>query len=295
MRSIKSTDRREAVVVFFDVQLDDMGLTPYEYRVYGRIARRAAGGHHACTESLDSMAKGCQISRRTLMRSIRGLIQRRMIERESKLGETSTYYLTDKSQWIPGARETPLPGEPVTPPWCITDTPLVHERHTPVVHQRHTKNTREEYKEGHKEGEAEPAALTRLPAPEPAGESNAVSVLLEIFPQSPIYSQEVIDAAGITDLDLWRKIVTDWRDNRYSTRNVTGMRDRYREQLAKQEEQANGQNRNRQNNGRQSQQEIAREYNERILAGLKRRADSATGAGDSANANGEQSALVVRR
>ena len=163
-----------------------------------------------------------------------------------------------------------------------------------VLSQGKPKKNENKYIETKKiEGEA--AALTRLPAPEPAGESNAVSVLLEIFPQSPIYSQEVIDAAGITDLDLWRKIVTDWRDNRYSTRNITGMRDRYREQLAKKQEEANGQNRNRQNNGRQSQQEIAREYNERILAGLNRRADSATGAGDSANANGEQSALVVRR
>ena len=293
-RSIKSTDRREAVVVFFDIQLDDMGLTPYEYRVYGRIARRAAGGHHACTESLDSMARGCRMSRPTLLRAIKGLIRRRMIERESKLGETSTYLLTDKSEWVPGEAEIHLPGKReirgVVNERSTPGKPQIH----PLVNERSTKNTRKNTTEEYNQGEREAAALTRLPAPEPAGESNAVSVLLEIFPQSPIHSQEVIDAAGITDLDLWRKIVTDWRDNRYSTRNVTGMRDRYREQLAKQEE-ANGQNRHRQNNGRQSQQEIARGYNERILAGLKRQADSATGAANPTDANGEQSALAIRR
>lgn len=291
-RSIKSGDRREAVVVFFDVELDDMELTPYEYRVYGRIARRAAGGHHACTESLDSMAAGCQIARSTLMRAIRGLIQRRMIVRESKLGETSTYYLTDKSRWIRGASETQVPGASETHPWCATDTPLVHERPTHLVHQRPTKNTSKVDKEVHKEEEKKPAAHTRLPAldqPELIHvEPNAVSVLLEVFPQTPIYSQEVIDAADIRDLTLWRQVLSDWRDNRYSTRNVTGMRDRYRAQLAKQEEQANGQNRTRQNNGRQTQQDAARAYNERMRRALERRAAVAAGTADPTIENHKQ-------
>jgi hypothetical protein len=75
-----------------------------------------------------------------------------------------------------------------------------------------------------------------------SAQPDAVSILLEIFPDMPIFSQEVIDAANITNLDLWRTICQDWRDNRYSTRNVTGMRDRYRQQLTKLEESHNGQN-----------------------------------------------------
>jgi len=142
--------------------------------------------------------------------------------------------------------------------------------------------------------EREAAALTRLPAPEPDA-SQAVDILLEIFPLTPLFSRDLIAHAGINDLELWRKVVTDWRDNGYSRRNITGMRDRYREQLAKKQEEANGQNRNRQSNGRQSQQEIARGYNERILAGLERRSNLATGAGDSTDAHGEQSAALVRR
>lgn len=150
-----------------------------------------------------------------------------------------------------------------------------------------------------KKNEREEAAHSRLPAldqPELIHvEPNAVSVLLEIFPQTPIYSQDVIDAADIRDLTLWRQVLSDWRDNRYSTRNVTGMRDRYKSQLAKQEEQANGQNRTRQNNGRPTQLDAARAYNARMQAALERRAARSAGAGDSENQNGEQPAALVRR
>lgn len=155
MRSIKSTDRREPVVVYFDIELDDMGLTPYEYRAYGRIARRASGGQRACTESLDSMAAGCQMSRRTLINAIKGLIQRGMIERESKIGDTSTYYLTDKAGWVGGAPRA---------------QGVVQEMPTPgagdaqgVVHHVPTKNTREVNKKedkGRKPTAATPPAKT---------------------------------------------------------------------------------------------------------------------------------------
>lgn len=147
MRAIKVTDQRQAPFVYFDVELDDMNLTPYEYRAYGRIARRASGGQRACTESLDSMAAGCQMARRTLINAIKGLIQRGMIQRESKLGETSIYYLTDKSCWVGGALDA---------------RGVVQEMPTPgagdargVVHHVPTKNTREENKK--REGQASAA------------------------------------------------------------------------------------------------------------------------------------------
>ena len=99
MRSIKTTDERECPIVYFDIELDDMGLTVYEYRVYGRMARRASGGQGVCTETLVSMAAGCQMSRRTLVIAINGLIKRKMISRKSKLGSTSTYHLINKTNW----------------------------------------------------------------------------------------------------------------------------------------------------------------------------------------------------
>jgi DNA-binding MarR family transcriptional regulator len=164
MRSIQSADQRQAPFVYFDIELDDMGLTPFEYRAYGRIARRASGGQRACTESLDAMAAGCQMSRRTLINAIKGLIQRGMVKRESKLGDTSTYYLTDKSAWVGSApraqgvvQEMPTPGAP---------------RAQGVVHHVPTKNTREENKK--REGET-PAA------PPPIKASTTVNDLGDIL------------------------------------------------------------------------------------------------------------------
>ena len=107
-RMIKAGDERTPVVVFYDVQVDDAGLSPLEFRAYMRIVRRAAGGVSACTESLEHMAKGCKMSRRSMVEAIKGLVQKRMIRRESKSGHVSTYVLTDKSTWVlEGATSAP--------------------------------------------------------------------------------------------------------------------------------------------------------------------------------------------
>lgn len=100
-RSISSSDDRESPIVYYDIELDDAGLNPYEFRIYGRIARRAGGGDHSCTESLTNMADGCQMSRSSLIRAIKGLLHRKMISRIRKDGDTSEYRLLDKKHWIP--------------------------------------------------------------------------------------------------------------------------------------------------------------------------------------------------
>ena len=153
MRSIKSTDRREPVVVYFDIELDDMSLTPYEYRAYGRIARRASGGQRACTESLEAMAQGCQMSRPTLVRAIRGLISRRMIERESKLGDTSTYYLTDKACWVGGSPDA----QGVDQTFTRGGKPEIQGGGKPEIHKEDNTSRQEEDK-GRKPSAATPPA-----------------------------------------------------------------------------------------------------------------------------------------
>ena len=54
-----------------------------------------------------------------------------------------------------------------------------------------------------------------------------VAIALEAFPAMPIYHQETIEGAGITQSHLWRKAVEDWKANRYSARNITGLVDSY--------------------------------------------------------------------
>ena len=72
-----------------------------------------------------------------------------------------------------------------------------------------------------------------------------VAIALEVFPAMPIYHQETIDNAGITQSHLWRKAVEDWKTNRYSTRNITGLVDSYyrlEKQESRDKEYQNGQN-----------------------------------------------------
>jgi hypothetical protein len=248
-RSIKATDQRESPIVYFDIELDDIGLTVYEYRAYGRIARRASGGKRSCTESLDSMAAGCQMSRRSLINAIKGLIDRRMIARESKLGDTSTYYLTDKSNWIPGASDA-----------CPTSAPyargVVQEMPTRgagdargVVHHVPTKNTSKNTSKNTREESAREALVisqeTTPARPHTPQGIDSVAIALEAFPAMPIYHQETIDNAGITQSHLWRKALADWKANRYSARNITGLVDSYyrlEKQEAREKEYQNGQN-----------------------------------------------------
>ena len=63
--------------------------------------------------------------------------------------------------------------------------------------------------------------------PPPTGGADAVSVVLEYFPLMGIWQQELIQNASIGHLTIWRKCVEDWRDNRYSPRNVNGLIDSY--------------------------------------------------------------------
>ena len=235
MRSIKATDQREAPIVYFDIELDDCQLTVYEYRAYGRIARRASGGKRSCTESLDSMALGCQMSRRSLINAIKGLIDRRMIARESKLGDTSTYYLTDKSNWIPGALRAQLTSAPDAR-GVVQEMPtrgagdargVVHHVPTKNTSKNTSKNTREEREAQPRQALVVTQGAPIATPPPPTGGADAVSIVLEYFPLMGIWQQELISNADINHLTIWRKCVEDWRDNRYSPRNVNGLIDSY--------------------------------------------------------------------
>lgn len=116
-RGMSFQDEREPLIVHYDIELDDAGLDPYQFRAYQRIARRCAGAAAGqCFESLESMAAGCKMSRPTLVRSIKVLVQRGMIRRLSRQGMTSYYALTDKKNWITladyEARKEQQPGKP---------------------------------------------------------------------------------------------------------------------------------------------------------------------------------------
>lgn len=76
-------------------------------------------------------------------------------------------------------------------------------------------------------------AVTVIPAdakparPLPPVGGSPVDIAIEHFPQMGIWQQELVDNAGIQHLTIWRKCCEDWRDNRYSPRNVKGLIDSY--------------------------------------------------------------------
>lgn len=72
--------------------LDDYGLSPYEFRVYAHVLRRAGGGK--CWESIPNMAKHCRMNEKTTRRAIQRLIDLRMIRPQLRPGKSTEYIIT---------------------------------------------------------------------------------------------------------------------------------------------------------------------------------------------------------
>lgn len=197
-REIQSGDLRKRATAYFDIELDDAGLDPYAFRAYCRIARRAAGHDSgSCTESVENMAQGCQMSRPTMVRALADLLRRGMIQRVRRHGYTSVYVLLDKTQWkiapesrLEVVKDAEGGGKPQIHPMVLTDPgggkgeihPLVNHRSNPgkpqiqgVVNHRSTKKTKEEYKKEKSIGADAPAPKTS-PAKSPNHNHPAVNV-----------------------------------------------------------------------------------------------------------------------
>lgn len=97
-RSRVMADGRKAAAFYIDVELDDAGLTASQYRVYARIVRRA--GESTCFESIENMATGCRLEKKTILQCLRDLLQVNLIRKVRRLGFTSEYTLVDKSEWL---------------------------------------------------------------------------------------------------------------------------------------------------------------------------------------------------
>lgn len=83
--------------IFIHSKLDDLGLDPYEFRIYARIARRAGKGD--AFESVKNMAQGCRMSEGKVKASLRTLLSRRLVQRISRPGYTTIYRLTPLNEW----------------------------------------------------------------------------------------------------------------------------------------------------------------------------------------------------
>lgn len=205
---------------------------------------------------------------KTIAKAVRELDHAGWIERE-KTFNGPTHYILKRNPHFP-MDSTPLPtGKQATSQREATPLPTGKSNKTDI--NRLTKQTDRE------RGEAVVIPVDAKPArPLPPAGGSAGEIAREHFPQMGIWQQELIDNAGIQHLTIWRKCCEDWRDNRYSPRNVKGLIDSYyKAETLHAKERTNGQHQH--NNRRESHNErAARETFELIrqLTGAESGSDS---------------------
>lgn len=89
----KPIKERQKITVFKEV--DELGLDPYEFRVYGHIARRGK-----CFASLEKIAATCCMSVRMVQYALKVLEEAGLIQKEERKGRANQFTLTSPSKWI---------------------------------------------------------------------------------------------------------------------------------------------------------------------------------------------------
>lgn len=189
---------------FIHSELDDAGLSPYAFRIYCHLARRANMTGKAWPGK-ESMAAICGLGRTSVLKALTELEERKMliIQRNSRPdgGQGSnTYFLTGKAKWTPPPAATrPPPGREATAPRPPRDRPpgrhaaakvfqeegnpqkeIQKKPPTPIDPQTNLKNS-EQFFEGNEEQGGKPdgqekADLAILPTQE---------LFLELEPMTP--------------------------------------------------------------------------------------------------------------
>jgi len=141
MSSIEVEDGRN-IGAFIPANLDDYGLSPFEFRIYSRLARRA-GNRGTAYESVASMAKACKICPQVVRSTLKFLCAAGMVARIQRAGQPSLYRLTHASKWahpenLDEIRDETIhhPGRivtPVTPSPRSSSTPVTPSPTTPVT------------------------------------------------------------------------------------------------------------------------------------------------------------------
>lgn len=88
-------------VMFVRSDLDEYGLDPYEFRVYGHITRRTGGRVKGTAfSSVKKMAKGCGMSTRKLQYALKVLCHAGLLRKEKHSEyRTNVYMLNPPQAW----------------------------------------------------------------------------------------------------------------------------------------------------------------------------------------------------
>jgi hypothetical protein len=93
-------DDGELNVIFVHSKLDDIGLTPPQFRIFAHLSRRAHSTGKAWP-GIDSMAKVCRMHKETVIEVLRFLEAASMVIIKKAPGKKSVYQLTAPSKWKP--------------------------------------------------------------------------------------------------------------------------------------------------------------------------------------------------
>jgi hypothetical protein len=90
-------DDRKLSVIFVHSELDDLGLSAAEFRVYAHLVRRSGKGD--AFPGLDSVAKVCRMNRKSVRSAIKNLVAYNLIQKTDRPGHSPLYKLTPNSDW----------------------------------------------------------------------------------------------------------------------------------------------------------------------------------------------------
>jgi hypothetical protein len=102
-----SQDQSDFRVIFVPSEIDELGLSAAQFRVYGHLARRA--GKNDAYPGIPSIARICKLHEDTVRASLILLRQWNLISVTTRPGMTNLYRLTRPSEW-----KTPLRNESPT-------------------------------------------------------------------------------------------------------------------------------------------------------------------------------------
>lgn len=88
---------RSGAPIFVHSAVDDFGLTPAQFRLYGHIARRCGSG--SAWPSIETMARVCRMDVKTVKKNLKVLVQLGLLRKEPRPGFTNFYSLTPLSEW----------------------------------------------------------------------------------------------------------------------------------------------------------------------------------------------------
>lgn len=270
--------RGSDIPIFIRADLDDYPLTPIEFRVYGRLARRCGTG--SAYESVPNMASNFGVSDRTVQRALRLLVEARIIGEERRPGKTTLYTLLPHSRWLPAEQIAPLrtsiskqpdAAQVVTPqPGVSGDTTTGGDTTTPSPHV--TGDTRDGGVVTPDTGvvvtprtdEGSPSEGTPLkdtqqqpPPQQPASAPStgavpwdwneghpAIAIYTRVLEHPPPnYGVDQIEAdvgTSPTELAVWEAVCKRWKGNNNVASKVWNMLERYRKDLADEQRNPNG-------------------------------------------------------